>query len=275
MKAKAIHTGINGVLALTSLALLLFIAWRLLTTETTEISPGMQLIQPVPRISLMMSWRWFDNSSGPAGQAQAALEEQEEQLTEASINAELLGVMRTAEYATATISINGQAEKVFSIGDELQSGVELVSVSTSRVILNERGRRVQITMRRPDGNRVQLSQAPQNSVNTTQIQNGFSLANMFDAIPVQLENNTTGFKLDGLSEEMQSLSEIQEGDVITLVGNTTIDELMSNPGQWMNYSTETSLPVTVLRDGQETTLYVNAFSLSARILPNITNGSTQ
>lgn len=200
--------------------------------------------------------------------------EQEEQLTEASINAELLGVLRTPAYATATISINGQAEKVFSIGDELQSGVELVSVSTSRVILNERGRRVQITMRRPD-NMVQLRQAPPSAISSTEIQSGFSLANMFDAVPVQLENNAMGFKLDGLSEEMQSLSEIRDGDVITQVGNTTIEELMSNPGQWMNYSTETSLPVTVLRDGQETTLYVNAFSLSARILPNISNGAMQ
>lgn len=275
MKANAIHKLVNGVLALCSLALLLLIVWQLLTVVEEDASPGLQLVQPVSRANNALSWRWF-NSAGSSGiQSEMAIQEQEEQLTEASINAELLGVMRTAEYATATISINGQAEKVFSIGDELQSGVELLSVSTSRVILNERGRRVQVTMRRPDGNRVQLSQAPQNSVGSTQIQNGFSLANMFDAIPVQLENNTTGFKLDGLSEEMQSLSEIRDGDVITQVGNTTIEELMSNPGQWMNYSTETSLPVTVLRDGEETTLYVNAFSLSARILPNISNGATQ
>jgi len=70
---------------------------------------------------------------------------------------------------------------------------------------------------------------------------------------------------------MLSLTELQDGDVVVQVGTTSIDELMSNPSQWMSYSTETTLPVTVMRNGQETTLYVNAFSLSARILPNLTS----
>jgi len=45
--------------------------------------------------------------------------------------------------------------------------------------------------------------------------------------------------------------------------------LMDDPGRWMSYSTETSLPVTLIRNGNEMIVYVNAFSLAASVLPNL------
>jgi hypothetical protein len=44
---------------------------------------------------------------------------------------------------------------------------------------------------------------------------------------------------------------------------------MANPAQWVSYSSSNSLAVTVMRQGQEETIYVNAASLSAKILPNL------
>lgn len=272
MKARRLRFTINMILGLCCLVLLTYIFSVQVFNGQQDTQQGIQLIQANRPITNEPGWRWFDSSNSEQMQESAARNAEQEQLAEASINAELLGVMRTPTFATATISIDGRPEKVFSIGDELQSGVELVSVSTSRVVLDERGRRVQITMRRPQ-------ELPAQSVNSgaaakndaVRLQGGFSLANMFEAVPVQVGTGSTGFKLDGISEEMLSLSEIEEGDVVIQVGSSTIDELMANPGQWMNYSTETTLPVTVMRNGQETTLFVNAASLSARILPNLTN----
>jgi len=42
---------------------------------------------------------------------------------------------------------------------------------------------------------------------------------------------------------------------------------MSDPAGWIKYSGQTSLPVTVIRNGEEVVVYVNAASLSAKMLP--------
>ncbi len=269
MRVKNLHLGFNIFLLLCSVVLVLSILWSLIVSEDKSSSQteqsGMQLVQAAEPPSQRLNWRWFSQgitSADISNEVTAA----EEALAEASIDAELIGVVRTEEFATATIKVNGRAEKVFTIGDELQNGVELVSIGSSRVILDERGRRVQISMRKPNNMPIRLSN-PRAGGSSGE---SFSLANMFNAVPVQLESYGTGFKLDGISEELRSLTEIQEGDVVVQVGANSIQELMSNPAQWMKYTTETTLPVTVMRDGEEATLYVNAFSLSARLLPNLT-----
>lgn len=270
MKANTLCLNINIVLSFCCLALVILMLKFYLTDVDQNEQAGIQLVQATSLSGENLSWRWFGQNTLGTEQELRQIEA-EEQLAEASINAELLGVLSRQGLATATISINGQAEKVFAIGDELQPGVELVSVSTSRVVLNERGRQVQLTMRKPEDMPVQLRSQRQNMNSTALLEDGFSLANMFDAVPVQLDNAATGIQLGGISDEILSLTELQDGDVVIQVGTTSIDELMSNPGQWMGYSTETTLPVTVMRNGQETTLYVNAFSLSARILPSLTS----
>lgn len=276
MKANTLRLGINIILSLSCLALLALILSQYFFTQSGNNPAGLQLVQSSNSTSQNFNWRWFGSAAMLAGQDAISQIEAEQQLAEASINAVLLGVVRTQGLAAATISVNGQQEKVFTIGDELRPGVELLRVTTSRVVLNERGREVQLSMPKPEDMLIQVraQRANQQSgagSSTALLDNGFSLANMFDALPVQLENSATGIQLGGISEEMLSLSDLQDGDVVMQVGGSSIDELMANPSQWMSYTTETTLPVTVMRNGQETTLYVNAFSLSARILPNLTS----
>jgi type II secretory pathway component PulC len=274
MKANTLRLSINIFLSLCCLALLLLILWQYFFKQQVNDQIGIQLVQSSIITNENLNWRWFGSSGIGAEQNARMQDEAQEQLAEASINAVLLGVLRTQDSATATISVNGQQEKVFTIGEELLPGVELLSVSTSRVILNERGRQVQISMPKPEDMLIQVPNQRGNQMgagSTGLLRDGFSLANMFDALPVQLDNSATGIQLGGISDEMLSLSELQDGDVVMQIGGSSIDELMANPAQWMSYSTETTLPVTVMRDGQETTLFVNAFSLSARILPNLTS----
>ena len=96
---------------------------------------------------------------------------------------------------------------------------------------------------------------------------GFSMANMFGAIPVRVDNYGSGFKLNKLSEEMTMLADLENNDIVVDVGGLGVQELMSDPKLWVKYSAESSLPVTVIRDGQEIVVYVNAASLSAKMLP--------
>lgn len=276
MKVNALRFNVNIFLSFCCLVLVLLMLKQYFFNVQVNDQAGIQLVQSSILTTENLNWRWFVSTGAGAEQNTRMQNEAEEQLAEASINAVLIGVLRTQGFATATISVNGQQEKVFAIGDELLPGVELVGVSTSRVVLNERGRQVQISMRKPEDMIIQVRNQSNNQQSvdvesTAILQDGFSLANMFDALPVQLDNSATGIQLGGISNEMLSLSELQDGDVVIQVGSSSIDELMSNPAQWMSYTTETTLPVTVMRDGQETTIYVNAFSLSARILPNLTS----
>ena len=149
--------------------------WQYLFNTDQNDQAGIQLIQATVTSEENYSWRWFGTNNASTEQSMRLRQEAEEQLAEASINAELVGVVMTQNFATATIRVNGQLGKVFSIGDELQPGVELLNVGTSRVVLRERGREVQLTMRKPDEMPVQLSnQLRANVSNSALLQDGFS-----------------------------------------------------------------------------------------------------
>ena len=97
---------------------------------------------------------------------------------------------------------------------------------------------------------------------------GFSLANMFGAVPV-IAGGKTGFKINQLSTEMQQLADIQDGDIVTGIDGVSIGDIMANPSEWLKFSASTNLPVTLLRDNQEQIVYINAASLSAKMMPNV------
>jgi S1-C subfamily serine protease len=91
---------------------------------------------------------------------------------------------------------------------------------------------------------------------------------MFGAVPV-IAGGQTGFKINQLSLEMQQLADIQDGDIVTSVDGVSIRDIMANPSEWLKFSGSTNLPVTVLRDGEEQIIYINAASLSAKMMPNV------
>jgi S1-C subfamily serine protease len=91
---------------------------------------------------------------------------------------------------------------------------------------------------------------------------------MFGAVPVMVQGST-GFKVNNLSTEMQQLSDIQEGDIISQVDGVPISEIMANPAMWLKFSTSTSLPLSVMRDNQMQIIYINASSLSAKMMPSL------
>ena len=92
---------------------------------------------------------------------------------------------------------------------------------------------------------------------------------MFGAVPVNVESFGSGLKLNNLSQEMKQLADIEEGDVVVSVGGLGIESLMSDPTSWTNYSGESNLPVTIIRNGEEMVVYVNAAGLSAKMLPRL------
>ena len=66
---------------------------------------------------------------------------------------------------------------------------------------------------------------------------------------------------------MKALADIRDGDVVLEVNGSSVQNLMSNPMNLIKLRSSNSLPVKILREGREETIYVNAESLSAKMLP--------
>jgi type II secretory pathway component PulC len=204
-------------------------------------------------------WRWFVMS--PDDQQRVEMET----LEEARLDAKLLGVVYAVDKATATLRISGGTEKVYKVGDVIQGGVQINAIEPYRVVVLQNGKREQISMTRADLPLV--GNADRDSSASSALPPGFSLGQVFNAVPVSIDDQKSGLKLDALSTEIQQFAEFREGDVIVNVDNQAVQELLANPSLWMKYSTNAALPVTILRDGQESVIHVNAPALALRLLP--------
>ena len=211
-----------------------------------------------------LRWNWF---SGVAAIA-PIVEVDSSNLADADIKAKLLGVMLSESTSSATIAFNGRPEQVYHIGDKLGSSVVIKQIQPFRIIVEQNGAKRQILLKKPDSI-IEAEEAPEGYSDNEPEDEGFAMANMFGALPVKVDNYGSGFKLNKLSNEMKMLADIEDGDVVVDIGGTGVQALMSDPAGWIKYSSQTSLPVTVIRNGEEVVLYVNAASLSAKMLPKL------
>jgi len=221
-----------------------------------------------------LRWTWFN---GTAAAVAASVEQVDlNDLADADIKAKLLGTVLSERTSSATIAFNGRPEKVYHIGDKLGSAIVIKQIQPFRVIVEQNGARRQIKLEKADSV-IQTEQTVGNTSGNGFINSsgkkapdeGFAMANMFGALPVRAGKYGRGFKLNKLSSEMKSFADIEEGDVVVDIGGTDVQSLMANPAEWIKYSGQTSLPVKVIRNGQEVIVNVNAASLSAKMLPKL------
>lgn len=213
-----------------------------------------------------LNWRWFD-SRGPAGAVGPGATVSRETLAEASINGTLHGVLVTHNQAYATLRMAGREERVYQVGDEIQSATEIIAIEPGRVIVSQNGRERQVTLPR-QGSRLSTARQPV-GVATGVSTNSLQLAG-FAASQVAVEGYEGyegGLQLDAIPEEVGNLSTLQRGDVIIDVDGADIQTLLSDPTLWAQYSNNTALPVTVLRNGERLILSVDAQSLATRLMP--------
>lgn len=250
----------NLVLAISSIVLIV-----LLATLFVQDKPATEAIPRAKATATDLRWNWFSSVSSTAvvdtGVADLG------KLADATVNAKLLGVTISERTSLATLSFNGRPEQVYHIGDKLGSAVVIKQIQPFRIVVEQNGARRQILLQKADS--VMQTEQSADSADQSSGDEGFAMANMFGALPVQVDNYGSGFKLNKLSDEMKSLADIEDGDVVVNIGGTGIQELMSDPAQWANYTNESSLPVTVIRNGEEVVIYVNAASLSAKMLPKL------
>ena len=245
-----------GNLLLVLICAVLIVMVAMLYTADTE---G---VKPVPRAksnAVSLRWNWFRGTQPVEQVAEVG------ELENSTLNAKLLGVMISGEISSATLAFNGKPQEVYHVGDKLGSSVTIDKIEPYRIIVKQNGKNSQILLAKADT----VIETEQSTGGTSQqaADGGFAMANMFGAVPVRMDGYGSGFKLNKLSEEMKMLADLENNDVVVDVGGTGVKELMSDPQQWIKYSAQSSLPVTVIRDGEPVVIYVNAASLSAKMLP--------
>jgi type II secretion system protein C len=242
--------------------LLVLICALLLSMIVVLYTADGEKVEAIPRAKLdstNLNWNWFRGSQ-PVEQVAVVGE-----LEDSNLRAKLLGVMISGEISSATLAFNGKPEKVYHVGDKLGSTNTIEKIEPYRIIVKQNGTNKQILMAKADAV-IETEQSTETGAEPT-ADGGFAMANMFGAVPIRAGQYGNGFKLNKLSEEMKMLADIENNDIVVNVGGMGVQELMADPKQWIKYSTETSLPVTVIRNGQPVELYVNAASLSAKMLP--------
>ena len=266
---------VNGVLALAALvfAVLLVLTWLRQPIELEPVSvPTNSSMEPVQPLY----WTWFESNNNGAqhsGQQTVQMEQAAEEYDEININAELLGVVLSPSSSSATISVGRRTEQVFHVGEEIEPGVEVTRIEPLRVVVTQRGRTLQLSF--PNLSQAVRAVSGQNNNQRANTgpretgQPGFELADMFSAVPVEVVGHSGGLKLGSITQDMKDLVDIRDDDVVVQVGDNSIQDLLSNPSSWVSLSARTSLPVTVIRDGQEKVIYVNALSLSTRLIPDL------
>ena len=242
--------------------LLVLICALLLTLVAIHYTAEREAAKLIPRAktdAISLRWNWFRGSQPLKQVAQVG------ELENSTLKAKLLGVMISDSISSATLAFNGKPQKVYHVGDKLGSTVTIEKIEPYRIIVKQNGTNKQILMAKAD-NVIETEQSTGIGEGQT-ADGGFAMANMFGAVPVRVEGYGSGFKLNKLSKEMKMLADLENSDVVVDVGGTGVQELMSDPQQWIKYSSQSSLPVTVIRDGQPVVVYVNAASLSAKMLP--------
>ncbi len=226
--------------------------------------------EPLRPLSNTLSLTWFQSDS--ATQI-IDVSDASEALEDASIRAELLGVIIHEDYAFAAIQTPQVPDGLYKIGDELDSNTELVRIEADRVVVRERGldRQIRLNPLAEDGSENDgslIQSVPSDG-------SGFSLAGVLGATPINVAGFGLGIRLDSVDEEISSMSDLQARDVVLEVGGKPISELMSNPLLWQDFLQQTTVPLSVQREGETLEISVNARSLGERILPKIGQGLVQ
>jgi type II secretory pathway component PulC len=240
------------VMAILSIYLIVLIGFQLQPTKATS--------SVVARVASgkVVGWDWFGR------QRVVAPVQTQTELANAQINADLLGVMLAGEASSATLKFKGKPEQVYQKGDKLNGKMELIDIEAYRIVISDNGINKQLLMKKPDV----IMESQQQDDNVDVQSQGFALANLFGAVPVNIGGDT-GFKINNLSADVQGMADIRDGDVVVQIDGLSVQDLMSDPVKWMSYSNSSSVPVTLVRNGREEIIYVNAASLSAKILPTL------
>ncbi|MBT5331497.1 MAG: hypothetical protein HOL48_06940 [Porticoccaceae bacterium] len=247
----------------------ILLLWQLvdrafLSQMQTGITPDP--LRPLPNT---LRFNWFSaDRSAPVAEVEVS-----EDLADASIRAELLGVLYDGSNSLAAIQTPQIPDGLYVEGDEIAANVELVRIEADRVIVRESGvnRQIRLNPVSEDGN-VQsedlLQTLPQEA-------SGFSLSGVFGATPIQVNGHGLAVRVDSLDPEFAEISGLEVSDVLLSINERPMTQYLTNPLMLQQVLQQTLVTVDVQRGGETVELSLNARSLGERILPQIGQGLVQ
>jgi len=222
-------------------------------------------------------WAWYHVAAAPKKEASVAATSNE--LTKVSIKGELLGVVIAGDHSLATISAGRGAAKVYQLGDEIERNVTLEEVESHRIIVAKSGRRGEILLKDISGKKKSDEKEDLISVKESPppkaAGNSFGLPGVGKTLPVNIEGEGLGLRLEDISADIADLADLQDGDVVMDINGTPVSDLFTNPALWTQFTRNTNLPMNLIRDGDRQEVYVNAAALFERIIPQLDAGLIQ
>lgn len=200
-------------------------------------------------------------------------EESAEALAEASVKAELLGVISGGAAPRVNMKVKGKKEAVFGLKDEIAPGVVIEAIEVDRVVVRERGVLRQISfapfVSERAGSILEISaqsdevESDTNLFDSEPDNAGLSGMASLDDLrlsPILLADGQSGIRVETLADGLGGLG-VQPGDVITAVDGTQVVELANRPKELEAISQQDEISLTLYRDGRQISLAVDGDSL--------------
>lgn len=265
LNKQKIRLGLNIFLGILCAVLL----WQLVDRAfLSQIQTGL-VSDPLRPVSNSLRLTWFPvDRSAPAAEVNTS-----EELEDANIRAELLGVLINDTHSFAAIQTPQVADGLYAVGDEIAANVELLRIESDRVVVSERGvdRQIRLNALAEDGNQSDeelLQTLPQNA-------QGFSLSGVFGATPINVSGHGLAVRVDSLDPEFAEISGLEVRDVLLTIDEKPMTEYLTSPLLLQQVLQQTLVTVSVQRGGENLELSLNARSLGERILPQIGQGLVQ
>lgn len=189
-----------------------------------------------------------------------------EELSEASVKAELLGVISGGDSPRVNMKVKGGEEAVFRLKDEITPGVIIEAIEADRVVVRERGVLRQITFAPfVSGRSKSILEISTEAEPVDDTKSSVASTDDFGDLqlsPVLLKDGQSGIRIEGVGNGLSDLGFI-DGDVIISVEGLMVVDLNNQPDDLERISQQNEIALSLQREGQEISLSVDGNSLRA------------
>ena len=247
------------------LCALLILVWNIVRIITLSISEPDDLpsIQAQPS-TISTQWSWFGDSN--IRNLAATENSSSDELQDARVNAQLLGVVITNFERVASIATPSDPKGVFMEGDEIADGVSLAEIQSNRVLVREQGilRQLRMSVYSTEDQAVTRTQS-QASRFALPAASSTEIEDQYDVRIVGTNEWGTAVKVDKIPDLARGSSALQPEDLIIRIAGNTIQALVRDTSLQESLMSSGALPLTVVRDDQPMEIVFNPAELPPEI----------
>lgn len=180
-------------------------------------------------------------------------------LPEATIDAQVLGLVSSGDQSIATIAIKGGDQSVYRVGDEITNSVTVEAIDRSGVVVREQGVLRRISIKRLNAD----SEVSLVDSGTAPAIDGVSIENLLDNIDLvsEVDDGTPGLRVRHVAEPFAHEFDIYSGDFITLIDSLPVLSSLEGmaPRDFITnlFAREQVVTIDLLRDGEQRQIQID------------------